>query len=595
MESEYPEDKLLDEIRRVLLDSGYAETSRTEHQLGFVRELTHRTPKEKSHELRISVETRMNHSIAVVDIFTSPQTDDRTQLEIEEHVQTILGSVLHRASQFHEGVITPDGKGVQLRGRVLGTSLESTPNLLSDLRRSSQILFVACAVSFYFMAFLCLAVFLTDQMSERAFYVTSGIFFFFATLSLYAIVYTRTSRKMPASVLPSFKGIYLQYRSRPDILIPWERFHDVVQRYPNEPWRLYYKDDSGRRRYVKVAENVAEIVWEASETARQLGDYKDTLTFKALNIAPPGTKVLVSEAPLTDDELRYNKLSRRWLSDGPFVPVYVSIEDDIRLTNEAVDKEKLTVDDLKTIAGEAISHESYDLAADISRRVLEIEPDDEVACYHLGGCLSKLERFEEGLEIVDKFLSRHPDSSRCHTMRAILSNGLQRVEEALHHVGQAVEFDPNNLEALEMWMDIVASEAGSGQAIAEMDYVSGKYPDAWGPHLIIGYRLLQSGEGKDAVDRMKKAYEMDANDDTLFAFSNALLSEDKVDEAIRVLEAAAFEEKIGPGPLINLASAYSIIGNKRRALETLDKLEPDVGHTWLTAAERARQRILAQK
>lgn len=494
-----------------------------------------------------------------------------------------------------QGVVSDDGRTVIMKDGTPSRFFEPTMNLKVNISRGAIIALGGFVAFFFALSAVMVVLYSLGQLTDFQFHMLTSLSFLTALTLLSFLYYWAYSWKYPVSILPTLRGMHFNHHGQRSHFVPWERFQSVSEVSVGREWRINWTDESRRPQYARVLPHTGISAWEAHQSILWLGQVKDTQHFQALNIAPPGTRVFISDQSLTPDQLRYRELARRYLPDGPSRSVYVTIEDDARLVRQYLEEHQLSKEDLKTISSEVISGELWDLGVDVLQRALELDSNDEEVVYFLGGCLLKSERVEEGLKIVDDFLARHPDSSKCHTARAMLSMEHQQVEEALHHVGRAVESDQNNVEALEMWFGIVSGESGVGQAIAELDYVSEKYPEAWGPLIVLGYRMLAQGNSEEALKRFERAYELERNDDTAYGLSNAFYSQQRVAEAIFLLEEAMKEREVGPGIMVNLAKGYATRGESNKAVQVLDRLGPEIGSIWLAEASALRQLIMSRR
>ncbi len=354
---------------------------------------------------------------------------------------------------------------------------------------------------------------------------------------------------------------------------------------------MFWTDREGRTRRLKLStEKAGEVRWTHRFVKGGLAGGR--AAFEAFNLAPPGANVLVAERGLTDEEARYRKLFRRYLPFGPAsIALYVSAEEDVRLVSEYVERMTLTPEDLKGIARGAIGQSMWELAGNVLEKALAQLPEDEDVVYELAGCLMRSGRPQEGLDRLEGFLSRGQGSGRTHTMRGLLLMELQRPEEAFHSVGKAVELDPNETDALNLWFDLVANEAGIPQAVAEIDVVASQRPEAWGPNLVLGQRLLPMGRTDEGIERLRRADAIGRNDETVQALGSSLLGSERVDEAIDVLEKAGELRELGPGAILVLAQAYAARGDAGAALETVELFNPEKDPKWKPAFDALRSRI----
>lgn len=514
----------------------------------------------------------------------------------EQYVRGLIGSALRISNPLYKGRVSDDGKTVEFYEDTGGFTVGPLENPLPEHGKSIKVFLVIIAIFFYVVSFGVIYDMMFD-VSGTAREPLIPVFLVFLLLlgssgPMGLIYYSRT-KKFPTHVLPNFDGVHLYYPRKPTVFVPWDRCDGIAQSGSRALVRINWRDEKGKSHFAFLTDPVAGMVSDAHEAVTSvLGDISKSSSFMAFNVVSSNSEVLVPRRPLTDEEIRYKKLSRRWISKGPPIPVYITKEEDARLVKEYVGNADLDKDGLKEVATHAAFEEMWELGAELYEKLVKSFPDEEEFAYSLGGCLMESDRIQDGLKVVDSYLEKHPDSSRCHAMKATLSMKIERVEEALHHIGRAVEIDPNNLEALNIWFDIVGGESGTGQAIAEMDYLTAQYPNSWGPLVTLGYRNLATRQLDDALNHMRKAVDIESNDDTVFALSNVLLEMQSIDEAIQLMELYGTDHELPPGLIMNLAVGYFGRGQGREALEVLDRIDMSKGGQWVNAANELRRRIL---
>ncbi len=540
-------------------------------------------PSDKGTRFSIVIETELGAPVIQQD-------------QAEEYIRNLLSFSLPVANPLYRGKVSQDGMSVKFYEDTGGLTVGPLENPLPEHGRSVKVFLVIIAIFFYVVSFALIfdMVFdLTGTARGQLIPVFLVLLLLLGSSGPIGLIYYDRTKKFPTRVLPNFDGVHLYYPKKPALFVPWNRCEGIGRSASRVLVSFKWRDEGGRARFAYLTDSVAEMVHDAHEAVTTiLGDVSKSSSFMAFNVVSPNSEVMVSRRPLNDEEIRYKKLARRWLSKGPPIPVYITKEEDARLVKEYVDGANLDKDGLKEVASQASIEEMWVLGAELYEMLVKEHPDEEEFSYNLAGCLMESDRVQDGLMVVDRYLERHPDSSRCHAMKAMLCMKIERVEEALHHVGRAVETNPNNLEALNIWFDIVSGESGIGQAIAEIDYLTTQYPKAWGPHLVMGYRNLATRQTDDALEHMREAVGIESNDDTLYALSGTLLELHRVDEAVQLLEAYRIDHELPPGLIMNLAFGYFERGQGREALEILERIDMSKGGQWVAAANELRRRIL---
>jgi len=86
----------------------------------------------------------------------------------------------------------------------------------------------------------------------------------------------------------------------------------------------------------------------------------------------------------------------------------------------------------------------WEEALGLYRRAFRLEPNSEALCVRITDCLARLERQPDAIRTARTFLARRPDSAPVHFRVGLVLCGIDRIVEAVDHLEQAVELDPQN-------------------------------------------------------------------------------------------------------------------------------------------------------
>lgn len=91
--------------------------------------------------------------------------------------------------------------------------------------------------------------------------------------------------------------------------------------------------------------------------------------------------------------------------------------------------------------------ERFEEASDQYAQILTYDPQHLGALSQLADLYILQERLQEGLDVYERLLKERPDSPVAHFNAGVLYAKSQQWDEAVRHMGQAVELDPSYLEA----------------------------------------------------------------------------------------------------------------------------------------------------
>jgi tetratricopeptide (TPR) repeat protein len=374
-------------------------------------------------------------------------------------------------------------------------------------------------------------------------------------------LFFRGTRVHPREMAFKKQGILVYYGKKNTYTIPWESVKDFKELPSTAPesksYSIVWSKDNISNKNTNISIIIAELLSEAMTRRKDVTYYFDinTPSFIMWHIAPPGSKVLVSEYMLSDDEMTFRKIRRRFLDNGIFTPVYVAEDEDLRIIQYYLKSKTLPVDELRGMGHSAIEHGLWDISYEIWDHICSISDNDIKARTKMAGSLIKKKEFDKGLKILEDVMSEDPKFSEALFLKSVAFSEMGDLEGAKYILGLAFESDKNNIDVVQFWFDLVAGENGFGQAIAEIDYLATTHTDAWGPYYVLGFSNERAQNLKDAHDHYEKAIQIDANESTIGAMASILIQMGKPNEVDHIFE--KYGDKLPLESPVRLAQAHA--------------------------------------
>jgi len=256
--------------------------------------------------------------------------------------------------------------------------------------------------------------------------------------------------------------------------------------------------------------------------SQNTGDASSQEASAMVELKPPGTAAYVRVRPMSREEANLRKLIQRSPASGLLGSIYVSLADDEQTILSAVTTGVYEDATLLALADHARGLDYWELGTKVYGELSARRPTDPKIIYHLGGCLLQQGKTSELRAALGKFqVSNSPNAKIC-VILALAADRDADPEGALHHIGEAVDLDPNSLDALFLWFDVVSAIGGVGRAIAELETVTGSRADAWGPPFVLGIRTGQGGYEK-VREYLATAFERSQNEHTTPAYLELLI------------------------------------------------------------------------
>jgi tetratricopeptide (TPR) repeat protein len=496
--------------------------------------------------------------------------------------------------ESREGVINEKGNDIIFR--VQPPSWYSGSTIANELFSFSKkgIYFWLAGLGFFWgLTIIFAVVFITGELNVYLLVIWIGISGFF---TIAALLDRRGSPTHPKGVQLSDKGVKVYFAENQFNLIEWNWIKNIAEipqtsGSDNVLYSMTWIKNNKTQKGTTLTEDCASAIYLAIERRMEIAHFDNDSSFKAWNFALPGSKVMVINKNLTDEEIKYRKLRRRFLNNGAYTPVYVTEDEDIRIIGKYVRQFGKDIDVLKKIGMIALEHNFWKESAEIWRQIHLIASDDIEAMNHLGGSLIKEGKLTEGMKILDEALAKDPKSSQTLLLQSMGFYEQGMIDEAQLKLGKAVESDPNNLDALQMWFDIVTGEGGLGQAISEIDYLATTHEKAWGPYFIIGAAYFRMQKLDDSYSYYQKAMERELNETTICAGADVLngLGRPKEVETLIENNRSILPEK--SWAFFHLAHAWLIEGKNEKAKEMLETLEGTKDMGLLRSIHQLRQQF----
>jgi predicted TPR repeat methyltransferase len=148
----------------------------------------------------------------------------------------------------------------------------------------------------------------------------------------------------------------------------------------------------------------------------------------------------------------------------------------------AIPDRPVSLDEAVSIAIRLQQNEQWVAAADLYRRILELDPA-HAAAVHFSGVLAHQEgRSEEAIALIERSLQLEPDHADWHSNLAIVLKDRLRVDEALAACRRAIAIDPDHANALNnlgVLLRALGDLAGAEEAYRSAIHVSPEHLDAY--------------------------------------------------------------------------------------------------------------------
>ncbi|MGD0462048.1 MAG: tetratricopeptide repeat protein [Tepidisphaeraceae bacterium] len=231
------------------------------------------------------------------------------------------------------------------------------------------------------------------------------------------------------------------------------------------------------------------------------------------------------------------------------------------------------VDCLQLLGALAGQTGRIDLAVDLIRRAIALNP--QVASYHsnLGRLLCDQGRFDEAIVVCRQALGLNPNLADAHNNLANAFYGKGQLDEAIAAYRKALRIRPDHLDALKNLGVVLGAKGDRDRGIEVYRQLLRFQPDDAEAHNDLGNLLAQKGRLDEAIASYRRAIELAP--DLASAYSNlgqALCDQGKAEDAL-----AACRRAIHLKP--DFAEAHNVLGLALTAGKRFDEAIAEFGRT----------------
>lgn len=200
---------------------------------------------------------------------------------------------------------------------------------------------------------------------------------------------------------------------------------------------------------------------------------------------------------------------------------------------EQVIEEEATPDDLLDMAYVQVQSGHPERAIESLERILEMDPDYFSAYYLLGHAHSLLEQNKEAYEVYEAGIRRDAFNKELHNAAGKIALKLQKEEEAVRHLKEALALDPEYTEAL-LTLAAIYEKREDDEALIEL---------LTAPHVLLtpdlSFMLAKAYDREELYEEAGRAFDEAApylEDDLVFlrAYASFLREDGQIDRAVKV-------------------------------------------------------------
>jgi len=413
-----------------------------------------------------------------------------------------------------------------------------------------------------------------------------GFGFFLGLAFLYVWL---LGRRVPRTVVLLPAGLVLRYPGREEV-VPYGSVLRL-RSLPAQPYDFVLEiGDGSVRRRVPVGYLAAYWI-DRAKSAQASHERAPEWILPRWRVAQDGMRAGRPNRSGTFEEYRARKYRPYALLDPIRSMVLVAEDVDREVLTRAVRNAWQDRGRLRDLFRFAKFEDYPEEVALIGGRLLELDASDEEALAGTFAALMRLDRVDEAEALLTtRTRDREPTAAE-HAMLGRVAHDRGRIEDALYHVGRAVEKDPNRLDALRAWASIVAAESGKAQALSELDYVASRHPGAWAPWVAVGEMLAGLGDMDGAERYFKKALERGPASPAVTALSALYGQMNRLTELVDVVEKARDAGDPPTPALLNLAHACMALGMWHEAKAVVEEAAQRAEFEWLPAIYELRRSL----
>ena len=209
-------------------------------------------------------------------------------------------------------------------------------------------------------------------------------------------------------------------------------------------------------------------------------------------------------------------------------------------------------------------------------RAAEMDDHVERAAVMRAVIYFRADRIDDAEKILDEYLAQE---ARTPSTLATLARIRQKKgdnEGFENLLGESLQMDPNQDQALAWWADHHRDAYGEERETEALQKIA-KHEGAWLPLIYLANKALRSGDKFGGIDIYKNAIEVsNYHKDALTVAAGDMLQHGHLIEMIDIIEPIYDSEVHGPNPGWSLVKGYLQTGQKRKGIMMLNKIEdPD--------------------
>jgi Flp pilus assembly protein TadD len=139
------------------------------------------------------------------------------------------------------------------------------------------------------------------------------------------------------------------------------------------------------------------------------------------------------------------------------------------------------------------------------RKVLQIRPDEPIACNGLAVLLGKRGKADEGIRLLEQVLKRHPNDAPTHNNLGLLLAGASRADDAIAQFQAAVTLQPDFADAQHNLGILLSMKGRFEEAVAHYQEAIRLRPDFVKARKNLAIALFRLGRLDEAIAQLQEA------------------------------------------------------------------------------------------
>ncbi len=399
-------------------------------------------------------------------------------------------------------------------------------------------------------------------------------------------------RRQPIAVDLEYDRVIIRYRKGFE-QIPYEAVARI-DKLPEDPYAhfLVTTPALGEKRILLGYEAAYRV--DRALKAKRAFDRLAEWMMPSWRMPRDGMPAAMPNRPGSTPEYQGLKYRPYALRDPKRSLILVPVDEDRAILRESATGASRNTTALRRLLVDAVIDDYAEVAAEVGKLLVTSDPTDSRVFLMTFQYLARLKRPNEVEALVQQRSRDRELGAEEHAAMAFVSQEQGRIEDAMFHLGKAVDLDPNCLEALRGWVAIVSAESGKAQALSELDYVASRHPGAWGPYLALAEWMLAMGDRENAEKYGKRALEREEAQQVVSFMSVVYAMSGRWQDLVKLVEDARTRGKAGTPATLNLVQAYMSLGSLRRAKECLEDARSRADREWLPSIAELQETLAAK-